>query len=203
MATLLDIRNRVKRATERTGSTSYDTQIDDAIRTALRALRGRKMWFLHTTGDVTLVSGQSSVTLPTDFSLIETARLLVNGRYWTDKDGFDYLPFNTLQERYRNNLQSGTPKRCAIKDRTLFVDATADTDYTISLSYFAQDATLPSADGDTSLWFDEGEDVVFTRALAFFKDVDAEYADVTADWARADRAFANLQTQHNYRGGIV
>jgi hypothetical protein len=202
MATHNDIINRIKRATERTGTTSYDTQISDAIHTALRAFRGRKMWFLHTTGDVTLVSGQSSVTLPTDFSLIETARLLVNGRYWTDKDGFDYLPFNTLQERYRNNLQSGTPRRCAIKDRTLFVDTTADTDYTISLSYFAQDATLPTGD-QTGIWYDEGEDAVFTRALAFFKDVDAEYSDTTADYARADRSFANLQTQHNYRGGIV
>ena len=203
MASLSDIRNRVKRATERTGTTSYDEQIDDAIRTALRAFRGRKMWFLHTTGDVTLVSGQSSVTLPADFSLHETARILVNGRYWADRDGFDYIPFNTLQQRYRDNLAAGTPRHCAIKDRTLFVDAIADTNYTIALSYFAQDAVLPEADSDTSLWFDEGEDVVFTRALAFFKDVDAEYGDTSADYSRADRAFANLQTQHNLRGGIV
>lgn len=201
MATLSDIRTRIKRSLE-ISSTDYDDQIDDAIRTAIKQYQGHPLWFLEAKNTITLTTGNSSVALPSNFASAKRFRLLVNGAYYSDRDGFDYYDFQDLEESFRGTTPSGQPRRCAIFDGNLYVDTEADQDYTIDCTYFKKDATEPTNDSDTSVWLDDGREAIRTLAMAIFKDEDMEYDATQQDWARADRYYQDLVRTNNYRSGV-
>jgi hypothetical protein len=199
MANLAAIRSRIDRDFELNGSRNSD--IDDAIRSAIRANQGRPLWFLHTLTTITLASGTSTATLPTDFGAKDTFRILINGTYYGQGDGFDYLFFDDLNAYHRKSLSSGQPRRCAVLGNTLYFDATADANYTIEVVYYKKDVTLPNADADTSVWFDDGQDVIRSHAMAILADETLEYPDnrVALMYARVDKYYSELIKQQNYR----
>lgn len=193
MVTLSNIRGRVKSDLAIT-STEYDTQIDDSIRSAIRFNEGKPFYFLEKNDDITLLESSSSVALPSDFSGVKKKgfKLLYNGHYLGDGDGFDKIAWDDLNNLYRSNLTDGTPRRCAILGTSLYVDVTADSDYTINVTYYKKDTTLPTADGQTSVMFEEAQDVIYSRAKQLFK-MNAENFDATPnDSALADFYYNEL-----------
>ena len=153
MAVLSDVVDEIKSNLVLNG-TDYDTQVKSAITSTLKRLRGKKLWFLEEQGTVTLLTGFSTVAMPTDFSMPRNVQILISGNWQPlpliSKKEFDNV-FAT-----ESPLSSNKPTRCAIFQDTLYVDALSDDDYTIRILYYKQDASLPTNDSDTSLWFDEG-----------------------------------------------
>lgn len=199
MANLSEIRSRIDRDFELNGSRNSD--IDDAIRSAIRVYQGRPMWFLHTLTTITLSEGNSSASLPSDFGGKDTFRIRVNGTYYGQGDGFDYMDFATLNAYHRKNLSSGQPRLCGVLGSTLYFDANASTDYTVEVVYYKKDTSEPTADSDTSVWLSEGQDVIRSYAMALFADETLEYPSdkVALMYQRADRYYNELVKQQNYR----
>jgi len=170
MATLSDLRDQIKSDLILTG-TAYDAQVDNAIRSALRKLRGKRYWFLKKMDDLTLVSGNYSVALPDDYGAPYMFELLYNGYRASDGQGFDFLTFDRLKREYwvTNPLVTTVPIACATLNDALYVSCIADQNYTIPITYYQQDATLPVSDSDTSVWFDDGYDLCRVLAAYMFK----------------------------------
>lgn len=199
MATVLEIATRIKSDLDITG-TERDSQIYDAIRSAELFYEGSPLWFLEAADTVTLLTSTNSVALPSNFASERRkgVRLLVNGVYHYDQNGFDRETWDDLETQYRANLQSNRPRHWAIYAGRLYVDTIADADYTISLSYYKKNATTLGT-GDTGVFSVEGYDVIRSRAMAIFKDESLEYESAPADWARADRYYAQLLKTNTYR----
>lgn len=202
MATLSTARDRIKNDLRISGS-DYDNQIDDAIRSAINLYQGRPLWFLEKKDTLTLQSGDERVSLPSDFAA-EAKRgikLLVNSVYQWDQNGFNRHPWYELDSEYRAQVISGQPRHYAIFNGYIYVDTEADADYTVSITYYKKDASLPTGDNDTSVWMGEGEgyDAIRSRALAIFKDESLEYEAVEKDWQRAKGYLDALYTTNNYR----
>ena len=199
MANLSEIRTRIDRDFELGGSRNSD--IDDSIRSAIRLYQGRPMWFLHALTTITLSEGNSAASLPTNYGARDTFRLLVNGTYYGQGDGFDYMDFATLNSYHRKKLTSAQPRICGVLNDTVYFDANADSDYTVELVYYKKDATLPQADSDTSVWLDDGQDVIRACAMAILADEVLEYPSdkVALMYQRAERYYNELVKQQNYR----
>lgn len=205
MTTLADVRNEIK-ADLQLGS-DYDAQIDSKIRAALRLLRGNRLWFLKaTTTALSTGSGVTSTSLASiaDFSVAGTIELSYSGTWRGDGTGFDHLSFERLKLDWWNNdpIPSGIPEACAILGNTLYYSHTTAASYSLRVTYYKQDATLPTSDASTSVWFDEGFDAV--RGIAqtlVLRDV----LKVGADQDNGDIAkgfLESLYTQHqNYDSG--
>lgn len=184
MSTLLDLRSRIKRNLAIDG-TLYDQDIDDSIRSALSMYEQRPMWFLETLANVTLTTGNDSTALPDNFGSPKDARILVNNTYRSRADGeFVFHNFDELQSMYRTQLQSNIPRNYSFFAQRIYTDALANDDYEIELTYYKKDATQPTDDTDTSVWFGEGIDLIRATAMAIFKDEAQEY-DSARDWQRA------------------
>ena len=202
MATLQDVRERIKSDMAITGSI-YDVQIDDAIRSALRELRGRKFWFLEAVGTTTIPSGSAGGALPSDFGNPGSFSLITGGLWLGDGNGFDFLSLEKLKQDYWNTfpIPTGQPEACSIVNRTLYSSHTADQDYTVSLFYFRQDAAPPTA-AETSVWFDDGYDVVRSKAQYIFKRDSQQYTVSEADGDMADMHMKTLERRHErYEAG--
>ena len=161
--------------------------IDDAIRSAILYYTGRPYWFLRRLGTVTLLNGNDQVALPADCAKPIAVRLLTNGYYSTQSNGFDYEPdFDAFQAGYRREVVPGQPTAFSLVGNSLITDYLANADYTLEVNYYAKDASPPTADSDTSIWFDDGYDLIRSRATAIYKDESEQYEAAPNDWARAD-----------------
>lgn len=182
MATLSDLRERIKRDTQNVGSTEYDGEIDDAIRSALRQLRRKRFWFLRKLGTLTATVDQNYIALPSDFSAPDNIEYS-NGNSWYGRLNTPFLTYDELSEGYWGmvTIASGFPEAFAILNGRLYLSRPAGTPYSVRITYFAQDATLPSDDEDTSIWFDDGFDVVRSLAIMIFKRDSQAYQATQAD----------------------
>jgi len=196
MVTLADVRERIKSDMIISGS-SWDAQIDDAIRSSLRQLRQSKYWFLEATLEITLEQGELATALPSDFSVADTFDLLSGTSRLTHLRGFDLMPYEDMKATYWTShpVSTGTPVACAIFNKTLYFTHTADKEYKIRTAYFRQDATLPSAN-DTSVWFDDGYDVVRASAQYIFKRESQQFSATDEDGTLLQAYLANLGRQH-------
>lgn len=202
MAVLSDIRNDIKADLFITNAT-YDSQIDRAIRSAIRLYRKKRLWFLKAFDTVELASGESSVDLPDDFSAPAEFEILVDGVWKSDGNGFDYYEFDRLKREYwtHSPLDSGTPQACAVVNGTLHVSHLADQTYTIRVTYFMQDASLPT-ESQSSIWFDDGYDAIRSRASQIFKRESKNYTPDKEDGSIADAYLGALADQSiAYTGG--
>jgi hypothetical protein len=196
MSNLLDMRTRIKNGLAIQGA-EYDDDIDDSIRSALSLYEQRPYWFLEKLGTVTLLDTTDSVALPDDLGSLGNARLLVNGVYQSRSNGgFNYRDWEDLQDNYRNYLVSGQPQNYGFYAGNIYFDKTANADYTIELSYYCKDVTKPQGDTDSSVWFNEGMDLIRVTALAMFKDESQEYGTAANDWRRAELYESRLQERN-------
>lgn len=169
MATAGDLRDHIKADLVING-TDWDVQVLNAIHSALRQLRGKKFWFLLGDEDLTTTTSQEYVTLPTDYAASRSFDMLYGGTRKYDGNGFDFLEYDKMRRKYwlANPIATGVPQACAVFNGRLYLSCYADATYTIPATYYRKDASLPGAD-DTSLWFDDGYDVVRALAQMIFK----------------------------------
>lgn len=200
MTTAGDVRDHIKADLVIPDST-FDARILNAIHSALRSFRQFKYWFLEAQGQVTLLTGNSSITLSTvtDFSAPGEFEIVIGGRRYTHNDGFPFLSWSDLKQKWWNDspLPTGYPQACALQGSTLYVSHLSDDDYDIDLTYYKQDATLPQA-GDTSVWFDDGYDVIRTKAqVIFLRDSrGADAAELQPHEAAHERFLRELGRRH-------
>lgn len=182
MTTIQDMFDQVKADLSIKGTT-FDAQILNAIHAALRSLRGSQYWFLEASDTLTLPASASSVALPSDFASPDEFEIIVSGCRYGDKTGFDYLAsFQDLKKRYwtTSPVTTGTPQACAIYSNTLYVSHIADASYSIPITYYKKDATLPSL-ASTSVWLDDGYDVLRSMAQFNFKRDSQHYTTSEED----------------------
>jgi len=179
--------------------TVYDSQIKEALRSALRSLRGKRYWFLRGTYSLTLTEGDSYETLPTDFSVPDKASYVAQGMRYSDKSGFNTVPYQKLVYDHYSVIQTGQPVSCAYNGDKIYFSHVADTNYTIDLEYFTQDSTLPTADADATVWGDEGYDVWVQLGKIIFKRASAEFNPSQADDNMLAFYTSQLDTQHENR----
>ena len=130
MATLSDLRTQIKLDT-RVNGTEKDSQIDNAIRSALRQLRGKKYWFLRQETTATLASGDSSIALSSeipDLSVVDDVQLIDGTSVLYDGGGFDFLAFSNFKRKWYTQATkpSGKPLACAVLNGVLTFSHTAD-----------------------------------------------------------------------------
>lgn len=171
MATFGEALSDIKRRATISG-TARDTEIGDALRQALLTARGLPYWFLEKTGDVTLAAGASSVTVPADLDMPITVDLVGGGARYTHKNRtFTAYPYERFKSLYltQSTLPTGRPVANALVNRTLYLSHTADQAYTLSFFYTCKDASLPTLEGQTSVWLDEGYDYIVQLALYIYE----------------------------------
>jgi hypothetical protein len=196
MTTASDIVTRIKADLEING-TDYDTQILDAIQSALRQLRGKRYWFLRDYTTITTTSSSETVALPSDFSALESVDLIANGSRLTSWTGFQLLDFPSLRQIFwtTDPLYTGTPQACAVLNNTLYLSCLASAIYSLPIVYYKQDITLPTA-SDSSIWFDDGYDVVRSLAQFIFKRDSQGFTATEEDGDMVAIATRNLDLTH-------
>ena len=201
MAVVSDVRDQIKSDLIIVG-TDYDTQIDNAIRSALRQLRTRKFWFLEKSANLTLSQSESSLTLPTDFGSPGVFDLISGGTRLSHRRGFDFISYEDLRSMYWNTspLDTQTPVACAVSGTSLHFSHIADQEYTVPAVYYRKDAAAPGA-GDTSVWFDDGYDVVRSMAQYIFKRDSQHYKPSEEDGSMVSNYMEALKRQHEQYEG--
>lgn len=181
--------------------TDYDTQILNAIWSALRQLRNKRYWFLEDSDTVTLLAGNSSIALPSNYAAPKNFRYVSNGVWQRDGAGFDfYMNKEDLEREYwlTDPLQTQPPRACAEFGGTLYVSDLADASYTIYLDFYQKDATLLAA-SETSVWFDDGYDAVRTLAQYIFKRDAQGFTATDEDGSMHASALARLNDAQEAR----
>ena len=165
MPNLAAVRDVIKDNLTIVGSVK-DSVIDGYVRSVLRANRQKRYWFLRKRKSLTLSVGLSSVTLPADYSVVEQINLLMDDTRYTHESGFRLVDYQTFTDAYIKGQPSsqGKPLAATIFNGNILLDQAAQTDATIEIVYYAQDEVLPTADNDTSVWFDDGFDYIRSAA---------------------------------------
>lgn len=201
MATLSEIRADIKSRLELPG-TEYDSDIDNAIRSAIQEHRGERYWFLRKKTSLTLLTGTNSVSLPSDFGSFRKARLLVNNVYRSPGRGFDKVSFDQLEDRYSLQVRTAVPQHFALFDGNIYVDTTSDADYTLELTYWTFDATEPTADDDTSVWLgDESKALITAEAIINFKYAHRTQVVGNEDLVLRDKLLLGLRSANSLYNG--
>ena len=167
MSTLATMRDAIKNALV-INVTTYDGNIDASIRSALRLLQRKRYWFLQASDTLTLSAGTSSVSMPADFAMPDKF-YLIDGDYRKGHGrGFDLLEYDRFSKEYRTQatVPTGTPRACSLRGTTLNTSHAPSSNTSIIVDYYKKDANLPTLDADTSVWFDDGFELV--RATAQF-----------------------------------
>ena len=166
-----DIRDYIKSDLALVDTEEYDSQIVRAIQSALRQLRGKRYWFLKAYTTLTSTAGSPTIDILAqvpDFSAIGSIDCLYQSQRTTQGNHFKLVLFDTLRDDYwRDTLQTERPLACAEDNGTLYLSHNAPSGATFPMVYYKQDATLPAASG-TSIWFDDGQDVVREMAMYIF-----------------------------------
>lgn len=164
MTTLADMVTDISLRLVLNGS-GKDTEITNCIYQAIRMNQRKRYWFLRKIDSVTLTVGAGTVSVPTDFSVIESVDLIYLTQRYTNKTGFRLLDFDEFKRLYMisTTMPSGTPTACALLNRTLYVNYLPTVEMTLDFTYFQKDAALPSS-AQTSVWFDDGYDLIRSTA---------------------------------------
>lgn len=168
MSTYLQVQNRIADELNRTDLSS---QIQSAVKRAINRYERRRWWFNETSSDLAATIGQAYIALPSDY--------LMEGRLWLTLSGRD-IPMVPKDldyiVSYRPSSNSRPQAWCIYQNR-IELDAKPDTAYAMPFRYIKQLTTL-SADGDTSAWTTECEDLIVWSAM---RDISATVIHATAN----------------------
>jgi hypothetical protein len=171
MPTLADARNKIK-VNLTIYSNEFNSEIDLAIRFAIRLMQGQKWWFLRKNRIVALTTNAVSVATPSDFSILESVDLINAGRRTDNRRGFRLLEYGFFKENYlmESPIRQGTPVACSLRNTTLFVSHRPLTAMSIDFDYYQRDAVLPTADTATSVWLgEEGFELICATAQFYYQ----------------------------------
>ena len=137
------------------------SQIQNAIKTAIKYYERERFWFNENRAYTTTVADQQYYQLPSDFVGIDTLTITINSNiYPLTQRSWEYIE----QINIGTSNSSGYPEDFAIYQgqfRLYPVPNTAG--WTLTLSYIQQ-FTTPSSASDTSPWFVEAEPLIRARA---------------------------------------
>lgn len=169
--TFADLKTRILKeadAESTSGQSLYFEAIGNAIISAIRYYEGTRFWFLEKTANITILNTQTLIALPTDFKSLIQLRLRVGNEWLTDRNGFELVSYDRLKELATDATATGQPRYCALYSNAVVVDRAVDKNYTIEVTYCRGDVNYPSADGSTSIWFDDGVELIRYKALEIF-----------------------------------
>lgn len=188
MTTLLTMRTRI--ATELSKHALTATQINDAIRSAVKHYEREAFWFNQKVGTFSTVANQelyTSSALADIPDMIRIDAMLVSS-------GSNKLRLRGVDSRSIDDVQDGTVtgepemySRYADKIRLYPIPSAV---YTITVSYIYKLATL-AADADTNAWTDECEEMIRQASKRIIA------ADVLQDDEIAKRCAALEQVAYN------
>lgn len=199
-ATFSEMKQTILNMTKR-GSGAL-TDIGNSITSAIRFYERKPLWFNQTyTESLTLSTGSSSLSLPATFKKELMVRVQVSGLWSGESNGFKGKSFQELKANlFTDPTATGRPQYWAILGNTLYIDRIADTDYTIGLHYVYGDSSYPSADGDTSIWFDEARDLIrYYAAGLYYQDYLHAEEKAQTYFNKADSWINNLTIDFNTR----
>lgn len=198
-ATFGDLKTQIQSEVNRPAAANL-TFISNAIVAAIKFYEAKPVWFTQKKDTLTLNAGDTTIAIPDDLKGITNLRMLVNGYYRGKGKGFDPLMIYELEERYNQADLTQIPEAWALFNTLIYVNCISDDTYTLPITYNYGDTTYPSMDGDTSVWFGDGYDVIRYKAEAiFYRDRlhDYELADVSD--TKADEFLNNLVERTNMR----
>lgn len=202
--TLGQMKTRVFARVNKTSTTSIqgvtlDTIAGEELLAAIRLYEGKPWWFLEDNDAMTLDGGTSQEALPANFGTPIDLRIQVNGTWLGWDDDFRPATYREVKAR-RLNTDTGTPSRWAIFGGNLEFDKVADANYTLDFDFYKRDATLPSADSVSSVFFDEAQELILNRAVEYIyantlhdSEMAATYRQKAEEWER------ELTKRHNRR----
>lgn len=165
--THLQMQTRILREITRSSSnTDALAAVKDALVSAIRFYQGRSFWFLETSGTITVSDTNRAGTLPTDFQSLICLRHNYNSRDYGQGYGFDEVSFNEMQTRWAQNPTANSRfSKWALFGGSVYTDTLANGDQTLKIDYIKGDSSMPSADGDSSVMYEEAQDMIRCRAL--------------------------------------
>ena len=161
MATLADLKTRIITETNRDDlSDTLATQLLTHIQRACEYYADELFWFNSLVANVVTVSHTATVAIPVTFRRIDQ---VVLPAYFTE-----------IQEKTLGNMPIGTiygvPNCYAYYNDTLTFYPIPNAVYTLELTGLAQ-IDAPVAAGDTSVWTDEAQDLIVSRAkMTLYRD---------------------------------
>jgi hypothetical protein len=160
-------------------STQYsDTMLTNFLNRGLRnlvaVLGSVKSDWVKASTDLTLSSGNSTVNLPSDFS--------IHNQMWIDTTEITKTDWEVVKHILRTTSSTGQPYKYALQGTEIQFDSTADQDYTIEFLYYKGIATLTTA--STMPFNSEFDDSLLESIVLIAKNKD-EY-DVSGDAALYD-----------------
>jgi len=172
MSTYEDLRSRIEVDINRTDITA---QVQQQIKLAIKHYGTFPFWFNEARTTLTASSSASFLTVPSDY--LDLVELYINvGNYPVR---MEQKPLNEIVE-YRPPSESQPGAFAYFGDR-FELDYKVDQEYTFPLWYIQELATL-SASSDTSLWTNQGEDLIVYRAEKML------FSNVLDDDRRASKA---------------
>lgn len=173
------------------------SQIQYAILDAIKAYEAEPFWFNRLYRSTASISiSEISMALPSNVLAIDKITLVM------DNSLEDYLV--SRDARYLIEVQdvdsAAQPKEYAVYGDRIIFDSLSDDDYTVYISG-TEKFTTPSASGDTSAWFVEGEELIRNRAKAnLYLDVIMDQDNYAKCKQREKEAFDYLKAKSNVRG---
>ena len=137
------------------------SQIQNAIKTAIKYYERERFWFNENRAYTTTVADQEYYELPSDFVGIDTLTITINSnKYPLTPRSWEHIE----EENTGTSSQSGYPEEFAIYQGQFRLYPVPNTSgWTLTLAYIKQ-FTTPSSSSDTSPWFVEAEPLIRTRA---------------------------------------
>lgn len=190
--------DRILRETVR--DISMETNVQDAIVTAIKELEREQYWLFEKETDLTLLDGTDNVNLPDDFAEMATLRINYNGTYRTQMFGFTPVTNHEIFD-YARQAVSGLPYMWSIFANKIYVYPIADGDYILNMHYYYKDVAYPALYSDTSVWLDDlTEDLTRYKALSiFYRDsLQAEEKALFYE-QKANSSIGNMRIRNNQR----
>lgn len=201
-ATFQTMYQRIDREINKTTGTTYETDIKNALVSAIRFFEHRPVWFTEKVGsDLTLNSASDNVSLPADFARMKCLRIVVSSQFRGKDTGFEPVhDISELREKTGATQRTQTPMFWSLLNAKIYTDTLADQSYTLKIDYNMKDTSYPSATSDTSIWFDEGQDVIRWMAMSiFYGDRLHDEQNEAKYFARSIAAFDVLTGRSNTR----
>lgn len=201
-ATFQTMYQRIDREINKTTGTTYETDIKNALVSAIRFYEHRPVWFTEKVGsDLTLTSGSDNVALPADFASMKCLRIVVDSNFRGKDTGFAPVhDISALRAKTGPSQLTQTPAYWALLNAKIYTETLADENYTLKIDYHMKDTSYPSGTSDTSIWFDEAQDVIRWMAMSiFYGDRMHDEQNEAKYFARAESAFNVLTGRSNTR----
>lgn len=156
MSTFIEVQNRIENDFL---NRAFGAETKRAIKAAIRHFERRRWDFNETSTALTTSSGQSFVTLPDNFLVLDDLRIVLNG---------EYIPLIRREPQFIRDMNTAQvhdqPTDYAIYQKRIEMALIPDSAYSLPV-YYIKSLPALSADADSNQWISGGmEDVIAYHA---------------------------------------